>query len=147
MTAMHPRRRPDSAVRERWVAPRRGLIGALSLGGAAGWGSVWVLQAGHVQPLHRAAAAVLAVGYVVGAVGTLRKEVLLDDGGLVIVRGFRRTRISWTEVRELRVRGLGMGGGWIEAVRQDGRETVVPAPVEAFSAMRSSWQRAAGARP
>lgn len=160
MTGMDPRSRPDAsgaadassrealgAVGQRCVAPRRGLMAALSLAGAALWGMVWVFQAGSVEPGPHAAAAVLAGGYVLGAVGTLRKQVLLDEGGLVIVRGFRRSRIPWTDVRELRVRGLDMGSGWIEAVRQDGRETVVPAPVEAYSAMRSSWERAVGPRP
>ena len=73
-----------------------------------------------------------AVAYIVRIVGELRARVVLERDGLVIVRAIRRTCIPWTDVAEVRVRGRSMGRGWVEVVRRNSREVVLPAPVEAY---------------
>jgi len=103
------------------------------------------LEAGH--PALRLLAVAFAVAYIVRISGELRARVFLERDGLVIVRAIRRTRISWTDVVEVRVRGRSMGRGWVEVVRRNSREVVLPAPVKAYPVLKGQWARATAAGP
>jgi len=95
------------------------------------------LEAGH--PALRLLAVAFAVAYIVRISGELRARVFLERDGLVIVRAIRRTRIPWTDVVEVRVRGRSMGRGWVEVVRRNSREVVLPAPVKAYPVLKGQW--------
>ena len=97
-------------------------------------------------PLVRILGIAAIVTGVVQVLGELRVRVLLERDGVVIARAVRRTRIPWAHVREVRVRGLDMGRGWVEVVRDDGRQVVLPAPVEAYNVLEEQWQRAIAAQ-
>lgn len=114
---------------------------------AALWATVaaWPSELAGAHPVLRVLQAAGAVVYGANGIGQLRTRLVLEDEGLIIARVLRRTRIPWADVREVRVRGLDMGRGWIEVVRQNSREVVLPAPVEAFPVLRERWQRTAGA--
>lgn len=98
-------------------------------------------------PALRVLAVVFVVTSVVQAFGELRVRVLLEHDGLVIARAVRRTRIPWADVTEVRVRGLTMGRGWVEVVRRNSREVVLPTPVEAYAVLKDQWERATAASP
>ncbi|GAA2745164.1 hypothetical protein GCM10009868_25590 [Terrabacter aerolatus] len=119
----------------------RKAIGPVLLACSSGSMAVWPTGVGVQHPAVRALQACFALGFVVITIGQLRLRVLLERDGLVIRRLVRRTRIPWAEVRDVRIRGLSMGRGWIEVVRQDSREVVLPTPVEAYPLLKEQWER------
>ncbi|WP_344255145.1 PH domain-containing protein [Terrabacter carboxydivorans] len=123
--------------RRAWKAGRH-LLWTLWATSMASWPTKLTLE----HPLLRLVLAVAAAAYLVVAVGELRVRVLLNDDGLVIVGPLRRTRIPWTDVSEVRVRGLTMGRGWVEVVRGNSREVALPTPVETYPLLKDRWERA-----
>lgn len=130
-----------------WAAPRRAWKAGvwLCLAALSATVAAWPTELAAAHPVLRTLQASGAVVYATNAIAQLRTRLILEDEGLVIARALRRTRIPWADVREVRVRGLDLGRrGWIEVVRQNGREVFLPAPVEAFPLLQERWQRTAG---
>lgn len=109
--------------------------------------AAWPTKPVAEHPALRLLEAAGAATYIAMAFGELRLRVLLEPDGLVIARAIRRTRIPWSDVSEVRVRGLTMGRAWVEVVRRNSREVALPTPVEAYSLLKDQWERATAAGP
>ncbi|GAA2746332.1 hypothetical protein GCM10009868_31310 [Terrabacter aerolatus] len=86
----------------------------------------------------------LTLGVLVAAhaVTELRTRVMADGGGLVIVHAFRRTRVLWKDVVEVRPGSRGFGAGWVEVVTT--RVVRVPVAADTCPEVRKLWEQATG---
>ncbi|EWT02517.1 hypothetical protein N865_05095 [Intrasporangium oryzae NRRL B-24470] len=86
----------------------------------------------------------LALYVLVIAFAEFRMRTLLEQDAVVVVHAFRRTRIPWAEVRDVRLRHSRSGRAWVELVRASSRNVVLPAPVGIYPVLKQRLAHAAG---
>ena len=105
---------------------------------------VWPTGAFQAHPTQRLAALALVIAGVALAVVEVHARVFLEQDGVVIVRGLRRTRIAWADVRQVRARDGRLGPGWVELVRISSRHVVrLPVDVQQYPQLLERWAAAA----
>jgi len=120
---------------------------ALRLSEAAAFATMylWPMAPGSPWDLLRYLHLALAVLLAARAISEFCTRVLAEPDGVVIVHGLRRTRIAWTDVRQVRPGSRGFGPGWVELVTE--RVVRLPVAVTTYPKLRHLWAQAAGASP